>query len=332
MATIFPMPSGKYRAQVYVSGVRDSRVFRTRREAQQWAAIRENELRKNKLKPKAEIFTLGQAMDKYAAEVSPEKRGGKWEIVRLFAMKKILPVEDTLANVGPDAINAYRDKRLREVSRATVLRELGILSSVFETARMDWRWIESNPVREIRKPAKPAHRTVTISPDQVGRMLSTMGYSPSGRIASVSGAVAVCFLLALRTGCRAGELCALRWNDVAADRFHVDSKTPAGNRDIPTTPKTRRLIEKMRGFDPVSVFGMAPRSLDALFRRYRQRAGLSGFTFHDTRHTAATRVVARSAVNVLELCKLFGWADPKYAMIYFNPSVQDLARRLAERR
>jgi integrase len=143
------------------------------------------------------------------------------------------PRRREVADVGSDALNTYRDKRLKEVSRGTVLRELGLLSSLFEVARMDWRWIKTNPISEIRKPPKPPHRKVTISTDQTKRMLAAMKYSPIDRIASISGAATVCFLLVLRTGCRAEELCALRWVDVADDHIHVDSKTPAGNRDIP---------------------------------------------------------------------------------------------------
>jgi len=33
-------------------------------------------------------------------------------------------------------------------------------------------------------------------------------------------------------------------------------------------------------------------------------------------------------VQLLELCKMFGWSDPKMAMIYFNPSANDLANKL----
>ena len=75
---------------------------------------------------------------------------------------------------------------------------------------------------------------------------------------------------------------------------------------MPTLHHTERIIEAMRGWDEVYVFGLKSPTLDALFRKYRTRAGLSGFTFHDTRHTAATRLAGR--VDVLTLCKIFGWS------------------------
>ena len=88
----------------------------------------------------------------------------------------------------------------------------------------------------------------------------------------------------------------------------------------------KRLIGKMAGFDPVRVFGIKPQSLDALFRKARQRAGLTGIVFHDTRHTAATWL-ATPRINVLDLCRMFGWSNPKQAMVYYNPSAAEIAKR-----
>ena len=149
---------------------------------------------------------------------------------------------------------------------------------------------------------------------------------------SVSLSVAVAFMFSLRTGLRAGEVCGLRWSDVGPDSCHVSSKTPAGNRDVPLTRKALRLIEKMRGYDPLTVFGIKPQSLDAMFRKFRDRSGVGDYTFHDSRHTAATWMVANGSINVLELCKIFGWTDPKMAMVYFQPSVKDMKKRLETRR
>ena len=82
----------------------------------------------------------------------------------------------------------------------------------------------------------------------------------------------------------------------------------------------------MRGWDDVLVFGLRAQSLDALFRKYRARAKLDGFTFHDARHTAATRLAP--VVDVLTLCKIFGWSSATRALVYYNPSGSELARRL----
>ena len=71
---------------------------------------------------------------------------------------------------------------------------------------------------------------------------------------------------------------------------------------------------------------MRPQTLDALFRKLRDAAGLSGFTFHDTRHTAATMIARK--LDVLDLCKMFGWKNTTRALTYYNPTASDIAKRL----
>lgn len=327
MPSVYLLPSGKYRAQVYSGGVRDSRVFRTRREAVAWANAREFEIVDSASKPPADLHTLAQTLEKYAEEVSPAKRGARWEQIRIRAMMRMFPAM-RLSAVSDATIRDFRDRRLAEVSPGSVLREMGILSAVFNHAMREWRWINSNPVNDVSKPSSPEHRSRTLTRHEIHKMLYAMGYSPFGRVSSVSHSCAVLFLVALRTGARAGELCALRWSDLSDNEMRVSGKTQAARRSIPVTRKTDRLLERMRGFDPEMVFGVKPQTLDAMFRKYRSRAGLSGFTFHDTRHTAATWLVSRSRLNPFELCKIMGWSDPKMAMIYFNPTAKDLLKKM----
>lgn len=321
----------QWRAQVYVAKKRDSKVFRTRREAVAWAAAREVELRAEAGKTPAEKITLHTLIAKYIEEESPKKRGSAKEVIRLNAMLGRLP-DLPLSEITNKTIQQYRDERLLVVKPNSVLRELGSLSSVFKHAIQEWHYTTRNPVSEIRKPQRGDHRRVTISAKQVSLMLRMMGYSPTGRITTVAGAVAVCFLAALRTGMREGELCSLTWDRVTHDYAHVGTKTTAADRHVPLTDKSRRLIDKMSGFDPALVFGLKAASCDAMFRKYRERAELSGFTFHDARHTAATWMVKFGQLNVLELCKVFGWTDPKMAMIYFNPDPAELAKRMTGRK
>jgi integrase len=132
-------------------------------------------------------------------------------------------------------------------------------------------------------------------------------------------------MLALRTGMRAGELCNLTWVNVY-DKYCVLPKTKTVKRDVPLSRKAVRLINKMRGFDSKSVFSISSETRDALFRRARDNAGLSGFTFHDARHTAATWISRK--VDVLTLCKIFGWSSTTQALTYYNPKAHDVSEML----
>jgi integrase len=312
--------SGKgYRAFVCVNGTRDSQSFRTKREADAWAGTRETELRLTK----QSIYSVKQMLTRYKEEVSPGNRGERWEVLRIDAFIRTLPPV-LIHDLTPGEVAKWRDARLKSVSPGTVLRELGLLSAVFEVAIKEWAWASTNPVKGIRKPSEPPHRDRVLTRQEIRAMLQVMGYKRN-QVRGVSQAVAHAFLLALRTGMRAGEICNLTWHQVKPGYLaKVGTKTVP--RDVPLSPKATRLIESLRGYDPTLVVGIKSQSLDALFRKYRRRAGLSGFTFHDTRHTAATWMAQK--LHVLELCKVFGWANTKRALTYFNPKASDIATRL----
>lgn len=322
MSSIKPHSKG-YRAQVYVKGQRDSGTFRTKREAEAWAFRREEELRKGKAE---EVHTLKQALERYAEEVSPNKRGERWEVVRISAFLKepSMPCSADIRSLTPEDFGVWRDARLKVVQTGTVRREIGLLSAALETARLEWKWIDVNPLRDMRKPKAAAHRDIVITMPQVRRMLRVMSYH-SGPCKSATQAVGVAFLLALRTGMRAGEICNLKWGDMRDGFCHLPV-TKTVKRDVPLTYQAMRLIRSMAGWDDVFVFGIKAQTLDALFRRYKTRAGMSGFTFHDSRHTAATMLSRR--LDVLPLCKMFGWKSTSQALTYFNPSPNSIRQQL----
>lgn len=329
MASIQKYGKG-FRAFVALEGQRTSKTFLTRREAVAWAAACETEIRANKRLTPGERHSFADALLRYSEEVSVSKRGGRWERIRIeaFMNESSLDASTLIGEVTPEMLGVWRDARLKEVKPGTVLRDISLLSAIFETARREWRWITTNPVGDMRKPKSPDHRERVITPAEVKAMLKVMGYAPSVQPCSITQAVAVCFLVALRTGMRAGELCGLTWDRVYMD-YVVLPVTKTVPRNVPLSKVASRLIERMRGFDPVLVFGVSAPSLDALFRKYRARAGLSGFTFHDARHTAATMLARK--LDVLDLCKMFGWANPKQAMVYYNPSASEIAARLGRK-
>lgn len=330
MATAKKTAQGTWRIQFMVNGVRDGGTFPTKREAEEYRARRTTELTATATGKAGTVYTLGQALKKYAEEVSPRKRGENREIIRLHAFtKQALPIHKKLSDVTTADLVKWRDSRLAVNARGSVLRDITLLGHVFEIARKEWQWISVNPMRDVGKPQNPDHRTVVIKGWQIRRMLRALGHR--GRVSSVSQSVALCFLTALSTGMRAGELCALKWPDVHADYVRLHTSKTGKGRDVPLTPYAKRCIERVRGWDKESVFGMSSQTLDAMFRKYRKRAGLEGFTFHDSRHTAATRMAMSRRVDALQLCAIFGWRNPRQAMAYFNPTASQLAAALSGR-
>lgn len=327
MATPKKLAAGGWRIQIEIAGNRDSKVCSTKRECEQWAATRSHQLRSDAQTGLSGNHTLLAALKKYANDVSPKNKGERWEVVRLTSFEKQLPVTLPIQRISPDILGQWRDERLQKVKPASVLRDMKLLGSVFEVARREWRWIADNPLKEVRKPSSPEHRTRTIKFMETRKLLRAMHYH-DGKPQSITQALAVCMLFALSTGMRNGEIMAMTWENVRAGYVHLPDTKTGLVRDVPLSKVGLKLLERMRGFDPELVFGMASQTRDALFRKYRGRAGIEGLTWHDLRHSAATRLGKAGRLSVIELCKIFGWADPKQAMIYFNPTTQDLAAKL----
>ena len=331
MATPKKNALGRWHIQIEVAGVRESGTFDTKREADAWAQRRATELRESKHAAPGSSKTLRDALRTYASKVSPTKRGELWELKRLTAFEgpdhAPLPVAKHLTDITTADLVLWRDARLKTVERGTVLREITLLGHVFEIARREWQWIPANPMRDVTRPAAPDHREVVITGVQTRRMLRQLGWLGAGKpVRSMSEAVAACMLAALLTGMRAGELCALTWSDLHADHARLHTSKTGKGRDVPLTATAHKLLRSMLGFDSVLIFGIKTQTLDALFRRARDRAGLAGFTFHDTRHTAATRLAQR--LHVLDLCRVFGWEKTTRALTYYQPRVGDLAKRM----
>lgn len=335
MASIRPYQNG-YRAQLSISipggtAIRDSETFATQREAKAWALKREREIREKISTGASGKQSLKQAFERYINEVSPTKKGGHWETLRLsaFIQAKDLPIHLPIVQVTDFQLGQWRDKRLKEVAPGSVLREFHLLGSVFETARRDWKWIPTNPVRDVRKPKSPKHRERLITNAEIRTMCRTLGYVSKQVPRSVNTAIALAFLVALRTGMRSGELTGLTWDRVKPRFVHLDDTKTDNARDVPLDRRARKLISLLRGFDDQLVFGVSASTRDTMFRRARDKAKLSDFTFHDARHNAATRIGNKvgkpGGLSFPMFCKMFGWADPKYAMVYCNPSADDMA-------
>lgn len=331
MASIEKTASGEYRARVKRRGERDSKTFALRRDAVAWAKHREDEIDRRADRTLGEVRTLGDALRRYAVEVAPTHKGERWEQIRLAAMERQLPITLPLARITHEHLTRWRDARAAVVGPDSVRREMALLGSVLTHARRDWRWIADSPMADVRRPQSSPHRSRVMTRHELRAILRALKHR-RGRPVTMKGIVALALLLALRTGMRAGELTGMQWA-LVADRSVTLPATKNGTaREVPLSRKAVRLIERARGLDDVLVLPVGTQTLDALFRSARDAAGIDGLRWHDSRHTAATRIGATvgqpGRLSFPEFVAMFGWRDPRNAMVYVNPSAATLAAKL----
>lgn len=322
--------SGSVRVKVRVAGVHKSATFPTKARAAAWALEQEGSAR-SAAAGELPVHSVADTLARYALEVSPGKRGGRWEVLRLAVLAMELP-DKPVADLTPDDVGRWRDARLKgnvrrkAVAPSTVNRELNVLTSALEHARREWRWLRTNPCRDVKRPKNPRHRKRLMAERERDRLLLALGYVEGLPVTTLMQQVAVAMLLALETGMRSSEIVGLTWDRVHKRHVHLPLTKNGGERDVPLSTRAVQLLEAMKGVDKHQVFTVTPASRDALFRKARQRCKITGLTFHDTRHTAVTSLARK--VDVLTLAKIIGHRDVKSLMVYYNPSADDIAAML----
>ena len=307
-------------AEVYKNGERDSKTFRTKAEAAAWSLQREAEIAGKKLPDK----TLKEALDRYAREVAPERKGARWEILRCTALARYDLAKRRCGDLTATDLAEWRDGRLAKVSAATVRREIAFLRSVFDIARREWRWMRANPLDDVRRPPAPASRKRRVSGDEVDRITLALGYD-GGAPTTSSHRVALAWLFALETAMRSGEILGLTWRDVSAKSVRLERTKNGDAREVPLSARAREIIGLMPR-DGVRVFGLEDALRDALFRKARDRTKIEDLHFHDSRAEAIWRLSKK--LDVLELARIIGHRDIRSLMIYYQTSADELADRL----
>lgn len=314
-----------WRAEVRLRGTSESASFATKGEAVAWAVEKEGEIiavGRGQLPKK----TFAQALTKYAEEVSPTKKGARWEQIRLKLLGRYKIAKILLAELKAPDIAAWRDERLKEVSAPSVRRELNLIGSVLEICRREWHWLHENPLRDVRRPQNRAPRRRGMSQDEIDRIVLALGFEEGRPITQLTHEVAVALLLSVETAMRQGEILGLTPDAVNLDgRFVTLPETKNGDRrDVPLSTRAVALLRKL--LTEVGGFTVKSGSADVFFRRARDAAGCAGVHFHDARSEALTRLSKK--LDVLQLAKMVGHRDPRSLMFYYNESASDTAKLL----
>ena len=163
-------------------------------------------------------------------------------------------------------------------------------------------------------------------------------------------------LLALSTGIRIGELCALRWNRVSISekiiritntiqrlknperdgpRTKILIGAPKSDQSFRIIPLTEHMAALCASLEPDrqdaflltgSNRFMEPRTLQYRLKKYAVDCGLAGLHFHTLRHTFATRCM-EAGVEIKSLSEILGHANTSITLECYIHSSMEIKRK-----
>jgi len=163
-------------------------------------------------------------------------------------------------------------------------------------------------------------------------------------------------LLALYTGIRIGELCALRWENISLEEKtikikntmqrlkNLDSDQGTKTQIVIGTPKSDRSVRVIPLMESIAILGtkirpnnidtyvltstakyMEPRTLQYRMQRYVKACDLDGVHFHTLRHTFATRCV-EAGFEIKSLSDILGHSTTTVTLERYVHSSIELKR------
>lgn len=325
MATIRKVGK-KWRAEVRRKGVCRSKRFDAKRQAEEWAKEEERKIEKN---PGVDHSrSLRDAIRRYREDVSPTLKGARWEIIRLNKLESDALSNIMLADLTSDDIQAWIGRQT--TGPGTINRYLNQLSSVLRVSRERWKWMAEshNPMRGIRRPKNPKHRERVISAKEMAILLRALDYKALEPVKTMRQEIAVAAFIALETAMRQSELWGLHWSCVHLQRrfVHLPDTKNGESRNVSLSRRAIRLFKKLSPTKTGRVFKSNQASAGVIFLQSVKTAGINDFTFHDLRHSAVTRLAKK--LDKLTLAKMTGHKKLESLMIYYNPTPEDIAKRL----
>ena len=223
----------------------------------------------------------------YLAYLAAEGMSAETVRQRIYLLRglKVHPAEAT----SEDIVAFLNSRELSQHSKAAYLT---VLRSVFaDLLRIGL--VDNDPTVRLKTPRTPRRSPRPLSSDQLAALETLEGREYAWTI------------LAAYSGLRVGEVCSLT-GDALAYRSGgaVLSITGKGGvtADIPAHPK---VLDVMRPFDgrTDALWPMWPQSMNRSWQRAARTVGVEGVTFHQLRHSFATRLT-RAGVDLLVIADL----------------------------
>lgn len=268
-----------------------------------------------------DVLTLREISKIYIYYVKDTLKRKSWYRYE-YSLKGLLSLYGyrKLTEITPKDIDDFKEIRLKSVQPSTVNRELSTLRQIYNFAKRRNQYYGENPVSISR-----------LLPEENIKERILTGVEEDKLLSSSNEYLKPIIVSALQTGMRKSEILTLKWSDVDLNnRIITISQTNTKNkkmRKVPINSVLRTLLyeQKLKSGTSEYVFLSQNGSpykfhycLNNAFRSACKKAGITGFRFHDLRHTAATRMVEAGA-SIVAVSKILGHSDIKITMRYSHP-------------
>jgi integrase len=193
---------------------------------------------------------------------------------------------------------------------ATINRSLGTLKRALKLAWERGVCAEDWSAQVRRLPERNARDTY-LTVEEVGKIA-----------AHASEATQAAIWIALLTGCRRGEVLAMRREDIGPETITIragNTKT-LKTRTVPIVPALRPWLEHV----PLQLNA---EGLKSGFRRAREAAGMAHVHYHDLRHSCAT-ILLQHEVDLYTISKILGHSSMRTTERYSHMQVEQQRRAL----
>jgi integrase len=278
--------------------------FPTRRQARAFLESRLHELNHSLQKPQSAMLFRDFINSQWEPAILPTLKFATQRNYRHLARRHLLPVfgDRPLCEIRRQHVQGFVTEKMtrQKFSWKTSMHVRNLLSTILSTA-VDWEYLPVNPVRGVKLPARPLcedRRFLTV--EEVTRLLKEL-----------DGPAHTLVLSSVLTGMRIGELLALRWKNVDFERKvirvreavyegHVSTpKTRSGLRDVPIGPALEHALRQHNARSRVADDSLVFPTRTGTYQRPGNlqkrhllpacaKAGVSGVSWHDFRHTHAT--------------------------------------------
>ena len=268
-----------------------------------------------------------------------------------------------MGEIASFAIERWRTKRHRDgITASTTNRDLDCLRAVF-TKAVSWGVLPIGPMGAVKRARLDTiGRLRYLSPDEEQRLREALdareqrrrdgrasfnawrtarGYKTIPDFPGIyTDHLQPIILLALNTGLRRGELLGLTWGDVdmaGAQLVVRGTEAKSGRtRHIPLNSDVLAALQAWRQADVAPdawIFagpkGEQMQSLKTAWGKIAKAAALDGFTFHDLRHSFASKLV-QAGVDLNTVRELLGHADIKMTLRYAHLAPEHKAAAVAK--